>query len=665
MFLLLFINYLIFIKSKFINDILCPQYECGKIIEDDLCSIKDNDFFTLQKCNILKTCKFDFYKNSSCESSEYEYYKKAYPGGECESNEDCLNDECNNGICMGKKEGEICSNSEYCYFGYYCSNNKKCEKLKNENEKCSSSNECKRNLECYNNKCTKLFSLKIGTELNENDSPYLCENGRVYNNKCLNIGLIQSKCNIEDEECRYSTSHNTSIIIKDCVCSISNQPKRICKKGELDLPNLWNELFEQIKKTFDEEYIKYCNSDEPKGFYCREMLRRNWDIIKENMKLKKNLILFENNSIITNDTLCSLETVFGYDSTPPYPKNKQFQCPIYFCDNYSKKEIILNSQTCAYSINPFNKNGTDIKVYLQNICQKNYKCNFNINTTQLNYTYNSTCIESEIKEKKSLKYPGEECSSHSQCIKGKDNKTGYCLQGICSGRTYDERCVDHTDCNKGLFCNGLYCKEQKKEGQFCLDDFHCKNYLGCLNNTCVPYFSLENGTFLNYSNPNSFLCETNIINNETRQCATLDYFNISENRINKDGFIECTLGELCNYTTGFYKNMKPVIYTQICTCGFRADGKSFCPIPMTVNRKKWKKYLKLLNKKYDNECHTKKRFECYDELSQSQLDDLFYYERETKKAHLYYNSSNCIIKILSNGFISYNNILLSLLLVIL
>jgi hypothetical protein len=111
--------------------------------------------------------------------------------------------------------------------------------------------------------------------------------------------------------------------------------------------------------------------------------------------------------------------------------------------------------------------------------------------------------------------------------------------------------------------------------------------------------------------------------------------------------------------------MKPVIYTQICTCGFRADGKSFCPIPMTVNRKKWKKYLKLLNKKYDNECHTIKRFECYDELSQSQLDDLFYYERETKKAHLYYNSSNCIIKILSNGFISYNNILLSLLLVIL
>ena len=132
-----------------------------------------------------------------------------------------------------------------------------------------------------------------------------------------------------------------------------------------------------------------------------------------------------------------------------------------------------------------------------------------------NYTYNSTCIESESKEKITLKYPGEECNSHSQCFKGKNNYTGFCLQGICSGRTYDDQCENHIDCNKGLFCNGLYCKEQKKEGQFCLDDYHCKNYLGCLNNTCVPYFSLENGTFLNYSNPNPFLCETNIINNVT------------------------------------------------------------------------------------------------------------------------------------------------------
>ena len=171
----------------------------------------------------------------------------------------------------------------------------------------------------------------------------------------------------------------------------------------MDQPNLWNETFILIKKTFNDEYINYCNSDEPRGYYCREILRNNWDIIKENMKLKKNLILFENNPMISNETLCSVETVFGYDPTPPYPKKKQFQCPIYLCDDYSKKEIILNSKTCAYSTNPFNKEGSDIKVYLQNICQKHYKCNYNENTTQYNYTYNSTCIESESKEKITLK----------------------------------------------------------------------------------------------------------------------------------------------------------------------------------------------------------------------------------------------------------------------
>ena len=321
MFLLLFINYLIFTKSKFIYNEECPQYECGKIIEEDICSIKNNMSFTLQKCNNLKKCKFNTNINSTCEYSQYEYYQKAYPGGECESNEDCLSNECKNGKCIGKKEGEKCSSSENCYFGYYCKNNI-CEQLKNENEKCTSSNECKRNLACYNNTCTKLFSLKIGTQLNQNDSPFLCENGRVHDNKCLDISLIDSVCDIVNEECRYTTSINTSIIINNCVCSISNKPKRICLKGELDQPNLWNETFILIKKTFNDEYINYCNSDEPRGYYCREILRNNWDIIKENMKLKKNLILFENNPMISNETLCSVETVFGYDPTPPYPKKK-------------------------------------------------------------------------------------------------------------------------------------------------------------------------------------------------------------------------------------------------------------------------------------------------------------------------------------------------------
>jgi hypothetical protein len=476
----------------------------------------------------------------------------------------------------------------------------------------------------------------------------------------MNIGLIKSECDDIKNNCFYTTSINTSIILEKCSCSLSKDPIKKCPKGELDLIDLWNEILKNIKETLKPEYIKYCNSEELRNNYCREILRQNWDIRKEYNKLKRNIILFENNGIYSDDTPCSLETVLGYDSTPPYPKNKKFQCPIYLCNN--PKEILLDSKTCAYSINPFNKEGNDIKVYLQNICNKNYKCDYKQEQITYNYTYNSTCIQNENKDNFEIKYPGEECNIHSQCIKGNFPDIGICQQGICSGRPSGAECKEHIDCNKGLFCNGLYCQEQKSENQFCLDYFECKNYLGCLNNTCIPYFSLENGTYLNKTNPDNLLCETGLINNETNQCASLNYYNVSEGRINKDGFIECSIGEKCNYTTGYYINMKPVIVTQECSCGFRNDDKAYCPISRSVNKKMWKKYLKLLNKRYDNQCHTNKRFSCRDELSQNDLNYLLYYERETIRAHLFYNSSNCIIEILSCRFISYNKFYILLLL---
>ena len=34
---------------------------------------------------------------------------------------------------------------------------------------------------------------------------------------------------------------------------------------------------------------------------------------------------------------------------------------------------------------------------------------------------------------------------------------GICQKGICSGRPSGAECKEHIDCNKGLFCNGLYC----------------------------------------------------------------------------------------------------------------------------------------------------------------------------------------------------------------
>ena len=51
-----------------------------------------------------------------------------------------------------------------------------------------------------------------------------------------------------------------------------------------------------------------------------------------------------------------------------------------------------------------------------------------------------------------------------------------------------------------------------------------------------------------------------------------------------------------------------------------------------------------MNKRLDNDCHTYRRFECYDELSEKQSDEYYYYQRKTVNAHLF-KDSNCIIEV--------------------
>ena len=53
-----------------------------------------------------------------------------------------------------------------------------------------------------------------------------------------------------------------------------------------------------------------------------------------------------------------------------------------------------------------------------------------------------------------------------------------------------------------------------------------------------------------------------------------------------------------------------------------------------------------MNKRLDNDCHTYRRFECYDELSEKQSDEYYYYQRKTVNAHLFKDASNCIIEVL-------------------
>ena len=53
---------------------------------------------------------------------------------------------------------------------------------------------------------------------------------------------------------------------------------------------------------------------------------------------------------------------------------------------------------------------------------------------------------------------------------------------------------------------------------------------------------------------------------------------------NEDGFVESNVGELCNYTTGYYFKGSLVIQAKECVCGFIINENAYCPIPQTVNK---------------------------------------------------------------------------------
>ena len=78
----------------------------------------------------------------------------------------------------------------------------------------------------------------------------------------MNIGLIKSECDDIKNNCFYTTSINTSIVLEKCSCSLSKDPIKKCPKGELDLIDLWNEILKNIKEILKPEYIKYCNTEE-------------------------------------------------------------------------------------------------------------------------------------------------------------------------------------------------------------------------------------------------------------------------------------------------------------------------------------------------------------------------------------------------------------------
>jgi hypothetical protein len=572
----LFFLTIVYSIYKSVKNQQCHNYTCSEI-EQGYCEKSIIDESTGDLLYLLQECPHKFNCPWKDESASIACGKvtpkddKAYPGGRCQVDFDCLSNNCRNNICQGISAGQRCSANKECIFGLGCIANA-CTALKSEGVECINEKECLNNLTCLNGKCTSFFSVNDGEIIGKTSSPFLCKSGYAYDGECLN--LLNSDLSLlgcdPKASCNYRVTHNNTLIsIPDtCECGYNQNKQTYCMRGNLN--NTYHDkMVDHIKEILKE--TSKCNAEEPRPSLCREYLRNDWDLKKRKISYHKDEIYAKNLHKLIDSDYCVPKVVFGWDDTPPQPREGKWSCPIYKCDS-----VKFDKKTCAYSVNPFNEFGNNMTVYLNNVCQSGELCNFQRDLITGNWTTNHTCVSITRPDLKRQKYPGESCYHHENCIKSNFNSTiGFCINGYCTGLKENDKCESHQDCEAGTFCNGLFCQKQHSERGFCMDQFYCKNSLGCLNSTCTALNSQKNGTYLG-KNPDSRLCEYGIVN-EKNQCIKISYRKMTPD--NHQGFVKCNLGQMCNYTTGQRNTDDELDLFQLpCECGYNSEGQGYCEL---------------------------------------------------------------------------------------
>ncbi|OMJ68877.1 hypothetical protein SteCoe_33547 [Stentor coeruleus] len=150
-------------------------------------------------------------------------------------------------------------------------------------------------------------------------------------------------------------------------------------------------------------------------------------------------------------------------------------CPKFQCGS-----SFPNSNQCIYF------DSTNKATYISS-CSKGTYCP---PTNQAN----STCQTVNPKPI-SRSYPGEKCSSNTNCI------TGVCSKDVCSGIARNQNCslniTNNALCEPGNYCDltlsNPVCTELKSNLAFCTAGDQCIYGAGCYNNTyCLLYGSIQN-----------------------------------------------------------------------------------------------------------------------------------------------------------------------------
>ncbi len=151
-------------------------------------------------------------------------------------------------------------------------------------------------------------------------------------------------------------------------------------------------------------------------------------------------------------------------------------------------------------------------------------------------------------------------------------------------------------------------------------------------------FQMPVGTQINQRDVSSdYYCEFGISVNGVCASLSLVEKEIPEPRA-------CGEENVCEYT---YNPQYLGKISLPCECGYNAEGLKYCPASHDYKTEGWKKYFTMLKLKYNNECHTYNRFNCYQnyellkELLSNAVDEL-------NKGNRYEQAVECAQEVFKN-----------------
>lgn len=212
---------------------ICPTY--SDKLNGDECSKselkEDKMAFFVKKCKEDTYCHYKF--PSVAEKCTKDPPKR-YPGEYCKDENECLkNLKCTGHICTQENIG-ACDENMDCAIGYFCNNERRCQKLRINGTECSFDLPCDVNFACSGRYCVALGSVPKGKEA---DVPAACETFFIdTDGKCqegYKLDSPKEQCTNEKPECLYKRKKDERRT--PCSCGTTAEGKSYCGKGEGDI----------------------------------------------------------------------------------------------------------------------------------------------------------------------------------------------------------------------------------------------------------------------------------------------------------------------------------------------------------------------------------------------------------------------------------------------